>query len=57
MIIFRVAQGIAWTSQTTASDLTIHGIPGRLEHRSTIRFQSVSDAEHHDSDISVTIEP
>lgn len=47
MIIFRVAQGIAWTSQTTVSDLTIHGIPGRLKHRSItgIRFQTVSD-EH-----------
>jgi hypothetical protein len=47
MIIFRVAQGIAWTSQTTVSDLTIHGMPvnGRLEHRSIIRFQAVS-GEH-----------
>ena len=41
MIIFRVAQGIAWTSQTTVSDLTIHGMPGRLEHRSIIQFQAV----------------
>jgi hypothetical protein len=45
MIIFRVAQGIAWTSQTTVSDLTIHGMPGRFEHHSIIRFQAVS-GEH-----------
>ena len=48
MIIFRVAQGIAWTSQTSASDLTIHGIPGRLEHRSIIRFRAIS-GEHDTS--------
>ena len=51
MIIFRVAQGIACTSQTTVSDLTINGMPGRLEHRSIIRFQAIS-GEH--PDISVT---
>ena len=47
MIIFRVAQGIAWTSQTTVSDFTIHGMPGRLQvkHRSItgIRFQAVTE--------------
>jgi hypothetical protein len=42
MIIFRVAQGIAWTSQTTVSDHTIHGMPGHLKHLSIIRFQAVS---------------
>jgi len=50
MIIFRVAQGIAWTPQTTVSDLTIHGMSGRLKHRSItgIRFQVVTD-EHPDT--------
>ena len=43
MIIFIVAQGIAWTSQTTVSDTTVHAMPGRLEHRSIIRFRAVSD--------------
>ena len=42
MIIFRVAQGIAWTSQTTVSDHTIHGMPGHVKHHSIIRFQAVS---------------
>ena len=54
MIIFRVAQGIACTSQTTVSDLTINGMPGRLEHRSIIRFRAIS-GEH--TDISVTNQP
>ena len=50
MIIFRVAQGIAWKSHTTVSDLTIHGMPGRLKRRSIsgIRFHVVSD-EHSDT--------
>jgi hypothetical protein len=42
MIIFRVAQGIAWTSQTTISDPPIHGMPGHLKQLSIIRFQAVS---------------
>ena len=51
MIIFRVAQGIACTSQTTVSDLTIIGMPGPLEHRSIIRFRAIS-GEY--PDLSVT---
>ena len=53
MIIFRVAQGIAWTPQTTVSDLTIHGMPGRLKHRSVtgIRFQVVTDELPHTSQL------
>ena len=42
MIIFRVAQGIAWTSHATASDPTIHGMPGHVKQLSIIRFQAVS---------------
>ena len=45
MIIFRVAQGIACTSQATLSDPTIHGMPGHVKHLSIIRFQAVS-GEH-----------
>lgn len=51
MIIFRVAQGIAWTSQTTVSNLTIHGMSGRLEPLSIIRFQAISGVH---TDIPVT---
>ena len=50
MIIFRVAQGIACTSQTTVSDLIINDMPGR----SIIRSQAIS-GEH--PDISVTSHP
>jgi len=39
MIIFRVAQGIAWTSQTVTSDNTIHGVSGRTENLSMLQFQ------------------
>jgi hypothetical protein len=42
MIIFRVAQGIAWTSHATVSDPTIHGMPGRVKQLSIIPFQAVS---------------
>ena len=42
MIIFRVAQGIACTSQTMVSDPTIHGMPGHVKQLSIIRFQAVS---------------
>ena len=50
MIIFRVAQGIA---QTTDSDLTMPGhLP--LEHRSIIRFQAISVER---PDVSATSQP
>jgi len=42
MIIFRVAQGIAWSSGTMFSDLTIHGMPGRQENLSILRFRSIT---------------
>ena len=53
MIIFRVAKGIAWTPQTTVSDLTIHGMPGHLTHRSItgIRFQAATDELPHTSQL------
>lgn len=56
MIIFRVAQGIACTSQTTVSDPTINGMPGRLKHRSTIRFRPQTISGEH-TDFSVTSQP
>jgi hypothetical protein len=46
MIIFRVAQGIACTSQTTVSDHTIHGMPGHLKQLSIIRFQAAVSCDH-----------
>ena len=51
MIIFRVAQGTACTSQATVSDPTIHGMPGHLGHLSIIRFQAVS-GEHAVTSVS-----
>lgn len=42
MIIFRVAQGIACTSESMDSDHTIHGMPGQVKHHSVIRFRAIS---------------
>ena len=58
-IIYRVAQGVAWTSRTAVSDLTIHGMPGRLRHRSItgIRFQAVSDEPPDTSQPRIQLPP
>lgn len=45
MIIFRVAQGIACTSQATVADPAIYCMPGHHKHPSIIRFKAVS-CEH-----------
>ncbi|KAF8812925.1 hypothetical protein BYT27DRAFT_7335314 [Phlegmacium glaucopus] len=42
MIIFRVAQGTAWTSRTMYSELTIHGMTGRPNNLSDLRFRSTT---------------
>lgn len=52
MIIFRVAQGIAWTSQTVTSDIafTIHGMSGRTENLSIIQFQASTHLDEQPTD-------
>jgi len=41
MIIFRVAQGTAWTS-TIYSESTIHGVPECPGNLSTLRFRPIT---------------
>lgn len=57
MIIFRVAQGTAWTPGTAGSDFTINGMPGRPENISIIQFQTSSQSVDGAPDPVNTLQP